>query len=305
MQDISIDIDLDTLREVLMRRCLQAGNGNALGIGFKSCLLVFGGLSAIVMLFYSGLSAEANTLVSGTGAFIAQATPPPIGDAVLPDVAERFRAYYGVSSLFNLFIIFFVTIGPLKIIGPFVKLTHNADEALRSKMALRAFIISTITVILVAILGQNILKAWRINLPALIIGSGILIFLSALRGVQSMYEPPSSNPPPAEPSMNMVIRPLVFPTILTPYGIALVVTFMTIATRIDRTPNLLLGVLLLIMLLNLVVMMFARPILKFLKPAVLQVIGLVLGVMQFILGVEWIIAGIEVESLILRILGGN
>jgi multiple antibiotic resistance protein len=288
-----------------MRRFFQASNRNALGIGFKAYFLVFGSLIAIFTLVYSGLSAEANPLVAGTEGLIAQATPPPLGDAVLPNVAERFRAYYGVASLFNLFIVFFVTIGPLKIIGPFVKLTHNADDALRSKMALRAFIISTVTVLLVAILGQNILKAWRINLPALIIGSGLLIFLSALRGVQAMYEPPSTEPPPAEPSMAMVIRPLVFPTILTPYGIALVVTFMTIATRIDRTPTLLLGILVLIMLLNLIVMLFARPILKFLRPTVLQVIGLVLGVMQFILGVEWIIAGIEVESLILRMLEGS
>jgi hypothetical protein len=43
-----------------MRRFFQASNRNALGIGFKAYLLVFGSLIAIFTLVYSGLSAEAN-----------------------------------------------------------------------------------------------------------------------------------------------------------------------------------------------------------------------------------------------------
>jgi multiple antibiotic resistance protein len=38
----------------------------------------------------------------------------------------------------------FIMLGPIKVIGPFVKLTGTADDSLRRSIALRAFWISTI-----------------------------------------------------------------------------------------------------------------------------------------------------------------
>jgi multiple antibiotic resistance protein len=227
------------------------------------------------------------------------------GDLAVPNAVERLRNYYGVAGLFNIFIVLFVTLGPLKILGPFAKLTHNADEGLRSKFAIRAFLISTVTILVVAVIGQNLLQAWRIQLPALAIASGIMIFLSSLRGVRALYNPEPPEPPPAQPTMAMVFKPLVFPTILSPYGIGLTLVFMVIASTLDSNPGLILGLLVMIMLLNILAMLFVKPILGFINPAFLQILGLVLGIMQLVLGVQWMISGIEIETVILnRVLTG-
>lgn len=233
---------------------------------------------------------------------IAQASSPGFA---LPEVVGRLRDYYGVMSVFNIFIILFVTLGPLKILGPFAKLTHNADADLRSKIAIRAFLISTVTIFVVAIVGQNLLRAWRIQLPALALATGIMIFLSALRGVRDLYVPPSPEPPPAQPTLAMIFKPLVFPTILMPYGIGLVLVFMMVTSSLDSNSNLILLMLFAIMLANGAVMLFVKPIMKIANPALLQVVGLVLGIMQLVLGVQWIISGVELEVLILNSLIGS
>ena len=53
------------------------------------------------------------------------------------------RKIYGKNSLSRLAIILFMTIGPIKIIPVFVRLTQNASEKIRIKLAIRSFGLST------------------------------------------------------------------------------------------------------------------------------------------------------------------
>ncbi|MGQ0595323.1 MAG: hypothetical protein ACT4QB_22580, partial [Gammaproteobacteria bacterium] len=52
---------------------------------------------------------------------------------------------------------FFLMLGPLKILGPFVKMTQGADERLCRQLAVHAFIIGTITVLTAGLAGQILL----------------------------------------------------------------------------------------------------------------------------------------------------
>lgn len=203
-------------------------------------------------------------------------------------------------SPFNLFIIFFVTLGPIKIIPPFVKLTQRADKNLRRQLAFRSAAISAIIIVLVAIIGQNILKVWQINLPSLMIAGGILLFWVAWQLVLSQYNPSAKTESPEEPSLNLLITPLVFPTILPPFGIAIALMFMIISPQLGISSFIVITLLLLVMGLNLVCMLAANSILSFLKPITLLILGFILGVMQLALGVELIFSGIEIQVLVLQ-----
>ncbi len=205
---------------------------------------------------------------------------------------------------FNLFIIFFVTLGPLKVIPVFVQLTEKADQKLRRELSFRSSLISTITIVLVAIIGQNLLNIWRIELPALMIAGGILLFLVALEIVMAQYASASKVEIAEEPSLKEAIAPLAFPTILTPFGIAIALMMMVMARIIGINQGFVLLLLLLVMGLNLVCMLAARPILTFIKPVTLRISGFVLGVMQLALGIELILSAIEIEVLVIqRLLG--
>jgi len=203
-------------------------------------------------------------------------------------------------GIFNLFIIFFVTLGPLKTIPTFAQLTQQADKKLRQQLAFRSTAIATIVLLLVSIIGQNMLRVWQVRLPALLIGGGILLFLVALRIVLSEYAPPKKADPTDPPTLSMAVSPLAFPTIAPPFGIAIALTIMVMAPEIGVSPLVVLGLLVLVMLLNLIGMLAARPILAFLKPVTLRIVGFALGVLQLALGIEWIITGLEIEVLVLR-----
>jgi multiple antibiotic resistance protein len=80
--------------------------------------------------------------------------------------------------------------------------------------------------------------------------------------------------------MAQVVQPLFFPTILTPYGIAMVITMPALVRQLEGTPLWLMGLLVAVMAVNLLAMLLPRPILRVIQPRFLQLLGLVLSVIQ-------------------------
>jgi len=50
-------------------------------------------------------------------------------------------------GLYTVFILLFVTLGPVKLLGPFTQLTRDADQAIIGSIAMRAFVLSVIAVV--------------------------------------------------------------------------------------------------------------------------------------------------------------
>ncbi len=205
------------------------------------------------------------------------------------------------GSLSSLFTIFFLTIGPLKIVPVFLNLTANADDTLRKKMAFRGFWISTLVIMFISFAGIGMVDQYGIPISALIMAAGIVLFLVSLQVIMAQYSsaaPPS--PPPQNPSLDLVVTPLVFPAILTPYGIGIVLMIMSIVTKVTGDQTTILGLLMVIMVLNLLSMLYARQIIKVLNPSILRVLALVLGMVQLSLGISWIFTAIRMEALVIR-----
>jgi multiple antibiotic resistance protein len=204
---------------------------------------------------------------------------------------------------FNLFIIFFVTLGPLKVIPTFMQLTRQASPAFKRQLAWRSALIATLVISLVVIIGQNLLQVWQIQLPALMIAGGILLSLVALKLILAQYGAQAQLPPsPDPPELSLAVTPLAFPTILPPFGIAIALTLVVLSTELGLRPWIVMLLLLLVMGLNLLSMLAAGPILKFIRPVTLKILGFTLGVMQFALGIQFILVGLEVQALVIQIL---
>jgi multiple antibiotic resistance protein len=217
---------------------------------------------------------------------------------------ERIAAAVAEESLarefnvFNLAVIFFVTLGPLKVIPVFAQLTAKANAKRRWQLALRSTVISTIVILLVSIIGQTIRQSWTISLPALIITAGILLFTVAFKLVMNQYEADVKiDAPSDDPPLKLAVQPLAFPTILTPFGIAIALTIMAMVDQITAAGWLVLVLLVLTMVLNFVSMILARPILTFIRPVTLRIFGFTIGVLQLALGIEYVMRGIEIEAL--------
>ena len=85
---------------------------------------------------------------------------------------------------------------------------------------------------------------------------------------------------------------LLFPIVLTPFGIAAVIVLLALSTDGGRT-EIIVGMVVVVMLLNLLAMLFARRILVGATIVVLQILGAVLGILQAGLAVQIILRGLR------------
>jgi multiple antibiotic resistance protein len=195
----------------------------------------------------------------------------------------------------EIFTIFFITLGPLKILGPFVQRTHGLDDATVRQIAVRAFLIATISAIAGGFLGAALLANWRISIGAMIIAGGIVFLLVGLRQLLEQYEPPhapDANIPALPASPTSAALKLLFPIVLTPFGIAAVIVLLALSTESGRTA-IIIGMVVVVMLLNLIAMLFARRILVGVTIVILQILGAVLGILQAGLAVQIILRGLR------------
>jgi len=183
---------------------------------------------------------------------------------------------------FQIIALLFLMLGPFKIIGPFVKMTKLVTPKLANQIALRAILFSILGVLLASLMGENILRNFGIPIPILSMTGGLILFLVALSNIIHTYEPPIPKEDESLPTLKSALNPLAFPIIVSPYGIAAVIVFMTISPTIQD--KLIIGVIVIgIMALNLIVMMLTRYMGKILF-LFLSIVGPVLGVVQVALG---------------------
>jgi multiple antibiotic resistance protein len=194
----------------------------------------------------------------------------------------------GVQKLFTLL---FVTLGPIKLLGPFARATAGLTEAELRAMAVRAAGLATLIAIAGGFLGRALLESWQIPLFALRLTAGLILFVVAFRLVMQVYEPPPPHPVPGAPVEPPNLMQVVSPMVLTSYGLAALIVLLVLSHGAGRT-GVIIGTLVVVMLLNLLTMAFVRPLLRTLGP-VLLAIGIVLSVLQLALSVQIILTSLH------------
>lgn len=193
----------------------------------------------------------------------------------------------------QVFVLFFVTLGPLKTLGPFAARTNAIPDERMHQVDIWAFAIATLAVVIGGLLGQVLVARWGISLPAMTLTAGIIFFLVAIRQLMQQYSTECAPPPQPLPASPLAAgAQLVFPIVLTPYGIAAAITLLVASQTTLRTA-VILTLLFFVMCLDLLAMWFARRILVGVVPIVLQVIGAVLAVLQVALSIEFILVGLR------------
>ncbi|MCE9624640.1 MAG: MarC family protein [Deltaproteobacteria bacterium] len=200
-----------------------------------------------------------------------------------------------------LFTIFFVTLGPIKLIVPFAALTQGADWALRREIALRSFGISLLTAFGMFFFGKFFLENFRVGLDTVRLTAGLILFLGSLEILRRPAVPGKVAESPVPPSKSVAMIPMTFPNILTPIGVAAIVLLSYLAADQggDATFQVL-AMLVIVMGLNLVAMFGSSRILRWMGgTAVLQILGGVLAVLQAVLGMQVIVNGLRGLGVIL------
>lgn len=203
----------------------------------------------------------------------------------LPEVS----ALIGPAAIFMLL---FITLGPLKLFGPFMQLTRDLDEAKLKQLAVRAFVLAVIAVVVGGFAGRILVEKWQISVAALTLATGIMFFLVGLSLVLAQYQPVHAAPAPLpEAPMAAALR-IAFPMVVTPYGVAAVILLLVKSPDAARIV-VILAILFGVMVLNLLSMLYVRRIMGGVIVLTLQIVGAVLGVLQVALAVQIILRGLR------------
>lgn len=237
-------------------------------------MFVFKKESNLLSVFVSQATMAIMFLLMMTTSAKAQATIPVTGETI----------YFPMSHIVTFLLLM---LGPSKIIGPFVKVTEGADRTLEKKIARNAIIFSGIALLIAGLLGEIILKEHSVPLPVLALAAGVILFLVAIQDTVRQFSfstHESAVRAKTEPSMKLALDPLAFPVIVTPYGIAALIVFLSFAPDVES--QLQIGLIVVaILLLNFLTMLFARKVLATLG-IVLAILGAVLSVVQVALGLQ-------------------
>ncbi|QRM55569.1 MarC family protein [Sinorhizobium sp. BG8] len=216
----------------------------------------------------------------GTACFPSQCyAQSPLG-ADMPDVEFGAR---------KIFLMLFLMLGPIKILVPFKVITDGYGPILRRRIATRAILFSAAALAIAGLLGRTMLENLDISLPVLAMTGGIILFVVALRTIlqpTSDFQVRSTDR--GQTDLGLALTPLAFPTIVTPYGIAAVIVFATLAGGRQTEGLTVAGIVLLILTLDWLAMIFAEGILRWIGTS-LQVLAVVLGVTQAALGLQVIL----------------
>jgi multiple antibiotic resistance protein len=197
---------------------------------------------------------------------------------------------FGPGEIFTLF---FVTLGPLKVLGPFAQQTHGLSSAAVRGIAIRVFVLSLFAVTMGGLLGRALSLNWDISMPALLISTGVIFFLVALQLVLEQYEPPKEAVVPTLPAEPMAAAlKITFPTVVTPYGIAALIALLA-ATSQSISQTLIWGILFGVMVLNLLAMLAAHAVMHGVLLLGMRLLGAVLGVLQVALAVQIVLLALQ------------
>ena len=195
------------------------------------------------------------------------------------------------------FVIFFLTLGPLKVIPIFNRLCYKTEPNFAKKLALKATIISSIILFAVAIIGKGILAKWDVSTAALFVAGGLLILMASLQMLSNFSLPkplsPKTEPYTEENIPAIAINPLTIPAIITPYGIVAILVATSQAEGDIKRQISIFALLLLIILLNWLGMIFAKVIVQKVNIITLVIVGWVFAVLQAGLAVDLMIEGIK------------
>lgn len=192
----------------------------------------------------------------------------------------------------ELFLLLFATIGPAKPTVILAAATLDSSPEFIKQVASRAVITAAGILALFIGIGEALLDAFKVSIPAFQIGGAIVLFVFALQTVIEDPEKAKAAGKGMEPSINMSAYPLAIPLMSSP---AALIVIISIAAQSDGYMDLLplIGLIAFFMVLNYLCLRHCQAIAGRLSPGVTMVVAKVLAVILVGLAVELMFVGLN------------
>lgn len=194
--------------------------------------------------------------------------------------------------------VFFMLLGPIKLIPSFSALTQGADSRFKRTVAIWGAVIASALCAFVALAGETLLRRYRISIDALRISGGLVLLIAALQVI--FQKAPAPSPGSSTPTaIHLAASPVAIPSIVPPAGVAVILLFMMIAPQYPGMPQAVAISLTITMVLDFLVMYFIDSVMK--TPGlmiVLKVLGSVLVFVQIGLAIQIILVALKSVEII-------
>jgi multiple antibiotic resistance protein len=192
-----------------------------------------------------------------------------------------------------IFTIFFMLLGPVKLIPSFCGLTRGADRQFKRDVAIWGVIVASALCAFVALAGGTLLGKYRISLDAVRISGGLVLLIAALQVMfrKAQSSSPSSGKPTA---VQLAVSPVAAPMIVPHAGVAAILICMILAPEYPGMTQAIAICLAIMMVLDFLVMYFIDRVMK--TPGltiVLTVLGSVLVFVQAALAINMILTALK------------
>jgi multiple antibiotic resistance protein len=199
-----------------------------------------------------------------------------------------------VEFLISALVTMVVVVDPLGLVPAFIAITHGLPQPTRRRVALRACLNAAAILAGSALIGDWLLRALSISLPAFRIAGGLLLFSIASEmvfGLRIVRQSKQAEEAIEEHVRNIAAFPLAIPLMAGPGAITATVLLAGRAAGDPLHLGLLLGVIAAVMMLCLIVFTLAGRIATLLGTTANVVLSRLLGVLLAALAVQFVIDG--------------
>jgi multiple antibiotic resistance protein len=200
-----------------------------------------------------------------------------------------------MEYVFNAFVTLLIIIDPLGLAPIFGALTKGFSEKHKRESAIRGTLLGGLILYVFALVGDVLLEALGIGLPAFRIAGGILLFLLSL---DMVFARPSGMRASAireqeeeQYQQDISVFPLAIPLLAGPGGITTVLLF-TGGSTVGQVAVFMV-VLLVVLIMTLVSLLLASRVMRLLGETGSNVLTRVLGVLLAALSVQFVIDGLQ------------
>lgn len=202
-----------------------------------------------------------------------------------------------LEFLISAFVTLFVVVDPIGLVPSFIAITHGLSTAVQRQVALRACLIAAAILAGSALVGDWLLRALSITLPAFRIAGGLLLFSIASEmvfGVRVTRQSAQAEKAIDQHARNIAAFPLGIPLMAGPGAITASVL---LAGRADGDAvrlGVLLGAIAAVLLVCFAAFLLAGRIARMMGPTGNVVASRLLGVLLAALAVQFVIDGVRV-----------
>ena len=202
-----------------------------------------------------------------------------------------------IELLFDTFIILFVVVDPIGLAPMFAALTRDDTPRQRRRLALRGVLIAGGILVTFVIVGDALLRALGIGVPAFQIAGGVLLFLLAVdmlfarhSGLRSTTEREQRE---AEQRKDISVFPLAIPLIAGPGALTTVLLMVGEQGDNPAVIGATLVVVILVLAIALGSLLLSGRLLRLIGETGANVISRVLGVVLAALAAQYILDGLQ------------